>query len=43
MVPYLIEGLRVGDKVVYVADDLSVETITEALAQGGVDVDRPDD
>lgn len=38
VVPYLIEGLRVGDKVVYVAHDLSVERIAGALSARGVDV-----
>jgi chemotaxis family two-component system sensor kinase Cph1 len=39
VVPYLAEGLRAGDKVVYVADDLSVEDLGRALAQTGVQVD----
>ncbi|MFL5318580.1 MAG: MEDS domain-containing protein [Myxococcaceae bacterium] len=39
VVPYLKEGLRAGDKVVYVADDLVVERIAAALSAAGVDVD----
>src|SRR4051794_24563878 len=37
VVPYLKEGLRAGDKVVYVADDLTVERISTALEDAGVD------
>lgn len=39
VVPYLVEGLRAGDKVVYVADDQPIDTIRDALASAGVDVD----
>ena len=39
VVPYLIEGLRAGDKVVYVADETSPSTLSGALKAAGVDVD----
>jgi hypothetical protein len=39
IIPYLIEGLRAGDKVVYVADDLPVETVRAELESAGIDVD----
>lgn len=39
VVPYLVEGLRAGDKVVYVADDQPVDVIADALRSAGVDVD----
>lgn len=39
IVPYLVAGLAVGDKVVYVADDLQVEQVASALRSAGVDVD----
>jgi hypothetical protein len=39
VVPYLVEGLRVGDKVVYVADDQPVEAVTGALGNAGIDVE----
>jgi len=38
IVPYLAAGIAAGDKVVYVTDDLTVERITAALADAGVDV-----
>src|SRR6185503_16790406 len=38
IVPYLAAGLAAGDKVVYVADDLTVDRVTDALADAGVDV-----
>ena len=37
IVPYLAAGLAAGDKVVYVADDLTVDRIAAALADAGVD------
>ncbi len=38
VVPYLCAGLRAGDQVVYVADDHSVEAVSEALRAAGIDV-----
>lgn len=38
IVPYLAAGLAAGDKVVYVADDLTVDRIADALADAGIDV-----
>ena len=38
-VPYLAEGLRAGDRVVYVADDTPIERIRAGLLAAGVDVD----
>lgn len=39
VVPYLIEGIRANDKVVYVADDLDVAAVRDALLAAGVDVE----
>lgn len=39
VVPYLVEGLKAGEKVVYVADDLAVGTVLDALARAGVPVE----
>jgi len=39
-VPYLVEGLRAGDKVVYVADDLTIAELEQSLVAAGVDVKR---
>jgi hypothetical protein len=38
VIPYLVEGLRAGDKVVYVADDHPLAVLEEGLARAGVDV-----
>lgn len=38
-VPYLIEGLRANDRVVYVADDTPIERIRAGLIAAGVDVE----
>jgi len=38
IVPYLAAGIAAGDKVVYVADDTSVERITDALCDAGIAV-----
>jgi hypothetical protein len=39
-VPYLVEGLKAGDKVVYVAHDHPVDVVERAIAGAGVDVDH---
>lgn len=39
IVPYLVEGLHAGDKVVYVADDLPTARVAAALTEVGVDVE----
>ena len=38
IVPYLAEGLKAGDKVVYVADDLTTGIVEAALGGAGVNV-----
>jgi hypothetical protein len=38
IVPYLLEGFRVRDKVAYVADELSPDAIRRAVAAAGIDV-----
>jgi hypothetical protein len=38
IVPYLAAGLRAGDKVVYVADDLPIPAIESALKDAGINV-----
>ena len=39
VVPYLREGLEGGERCLYVVEDTSREAVTEALRDGGVDVD----
>ena len=39
VVPYLAAGIEVGDKVVYVADELAPAQLEEALRARGVDVE----
>jgi PAS domain S-box-containing protein len=40
LVPYMREGLRRGERCVWVVDDLSPEEARRALAKAGVDVER---
>ena len=40
VVPFIKEGLARGERCLYVVDDQELPEITEALAAGGVDVDR---
>jgi hypothetical protein len=38
VIPYLVEGLRAGDKVVYVAHDHPLPVLEDGLTRAGVDV-----
>jgi hypothetical protein len=38
VIPYLVEGLRAGDKVVYVADDHPLTVLEDGLTRAGVDL-----
>src|SRR5438132_10081408 len=39
-IPFLKEGLSQGERCLYIADDRTIEAITQALAAAGVDVAR---
>jgi CRP/FNR family transcriptional regulator, nitrogen oxide reductase regulator len=39
-VPFIKDGLAKGERCIYVVDDLTPTQVTNALAEGGVDVDR---
>jgi signal transduction histidine kinase len=38
VVPFIRDGIRRGEKCVYVADDLTLDRVADELAKGGVDV-----
>ena len=40
VVPFIAQGRARGDQILYVTDDLRLSEVTQALAAGGVDVNR---
>jgi CRP/FNR family transcriptional regulator, nitrogen oxide reductase regulator len=40
VVPFIAQGQARGDQILYVTDDLRLSEVTQALAAGGVDVNR---
>src|SRR5689334_18854540 len=40
MVPFFVEGLTLGERCLYIADDRTVDEVKSSLANAGVDVER---